>query len=165
MWVKQRIIHYMSKKSQKKRDDDFLHVLLTDAAGVGLLILVPILGPIPGPGGIPLLVAGLGLLGKNHAWARKWMYYVKKHSDSVREIIFPEIKWIQWAWDFVALIVMGLGVWGNFVYEDHKLLKGLTIVVMAGASTLFMMNRNRLVKLDQWFRGGEDDRPKDKPKQ
>jgi len=36
--------------------------IATDAAGYGLILLSLAVGWLPGPGGIPLLVAGLGLL-------------------------------------------------------------------------------------------------------
>lgn len=134
------------------KNNSLLKVVATDAAGVGCLILVPIIGPWPGPGGIPLLIAGLGFLAQNHEWARKWLYYVKKHSDSVRDIVFPNIQWIKWAWDIVALAVMSAGIWGSFVYDDNRLIKLFFIGVMASSSSIFMLNRNRIDVLEKFFR-------------
>lgn len=140
----------MANKSIE-RDNPLWKVIVTDAAGIGCLILVPIVGPWPGPGGIPLLVAGLGFLGQNHEWARKWMYYVKKHSTSVREIVFPNTTWIKWAWDITALAIMSAGIWGSFAFDDNRLFKVFSIGVMASASTIFMLNRNRIDVLEKWF--------------
>ena len=41
------------------------------SVGWMLLALVPIVGPLPGPGGIFLLAGGLILLLRNSAWARR----------------------------------------------------------------------------------------------
>lgn len=126
-------------------------IILTDVAGVICIALVPFLGPLPGPGGIPLLITGLGLLAVNHESARNVLHYVKKHSDSLRTIIFPDVTWIKWTWDAVVLMIMALGTWLNFTAE-WWLLKAMSIGIMAAASTLFMMNRNRIGWLDNKLR-------------
>ncbi len=51
---------------------------------------------ITGPGGIPLVLAGLGLLSINEPWAQKWLHYVRQHSEGFRELFFPDKKAIQW---------------------------------------------------------------------
>jgi hypothetical protein len=43
------------------------------AAGILLWLLIPIVGPIPGPGGIFLFAGGLVLILRNSHWARmRW---------------------------------------------------------------------------------------------
>lgn len=135
-------------------DDDspLWEVIATDVAGVAMLIAVPFLGPLPGPGGIPLLLGGLGLLARNHEWAQNWLHVAKKHSDSLRPMFFPDTKWAKRAWDAVALMMAIAGTVGSFIFEEHRLLKILSIGMMAGASTVFMMNRDRITKLDNFFR-------------
>ncbi len=136
----------MSKKSGKK--NSFLKIVGTDIAAVLVLLSIPIIGPIPGPGGIPLLLTGLGLLSINHDWAKKWLHYVRKHSQSLREIMFPDLSWAKWAWDTVSALVLGAGFWINLT-ADWWLLRGLSIGIMAGATTIFMLNRNRIDWLDK----------------
>ncbi|MFT4532549.1 MAG: hypothetical protein ACI9T8_000573 [Candidatus Saccharimonadales bacterium] len=138
----------MARKSNK---NPLWKVIATDLAGVFLLILVPILGPLPGPGGIPLLIAGFGLLAVNHDWADDAVNYVKKHSESLRGMIFPEKLWAQRAWDLVAVLLLITGTLMNFVVE-HWVLVALSYGVMAGSTTVFMMNRNRLAWLDKQLR-------------
>ncbi len=132
----------------EKPKNSLIKIIGTDIAGIICLILVPILGPLPGPGGIPLLVTGLGLLALNHEFAQKWLRYVKKHSDSIREIVFPDVTWIKWAWDIFCVVLLCVGLWLNFTAE-WWLLKGLSVGIMAGSSTLFMMNRDRISVLDK----------------
>ncbi len=140
--------YYINMTSSKRQQPSKLKVIGTDIAGVTCLILVPLVGWLPGPGGIPLLITGLGLLAINHEFARNWLHYVKKHSQSLRDIIFPEIKWLQWLWDAVAVSMLIIGTILNFQAE-HFLLKGFSIGVMAGSTTVFMMNRKRLDWLER----------------
>jgi hypothetical protein len=46
--------------------------------GFVLIVAAPIAGPIPGPGGILLFAAGLILVLRNSAWARKRFARLKK---------------------------------------------------------------------------------------
>lgn len=43
--------------------------------GIILMAIAPVLGPIPGPGGLPIFVAGLVLVLKSSLWAKR--HYVK----------------------------------------------------------------------------------------
>lgn len=133
------------------KHNSLLKVIMTDLAGVGCLALVPLLGPIPGPGGIPLLLTGLGLLAVNHEFARSWLRYAKKHSKSLSDIVFPDVTFVKWAWDIVALLVLGFGLWLSF-NSEWWLLEGLSIGIMASSSTIFMLNRDRITKLEEYFK-------------
>ena len=145
------MLSYTIHMARKQNGNSLLKVILTDIAGVGCLILVPFLGPLPGPGGIPLILAGFGLLAVNHDWADDAIHYVKKHSESLQSIIFPDKTLVKWAWDILALLILTIGLWVESTAE-HWLIKGLSIGAMAGASTLFMLNRNRLAWLDKQLR-------------
>ena len=138
----------MNMSSENRQQTSKLKVIGTDIAGIVCLILVPLIGWLPGPGGIPLLITGLGLLSINHEFARNWLKYVKKHSTSLRNVVFPNITWIQWTWDIIAVLMLVVGTVVNFQAE-HFLLKGFSIGVMAGSTTVFLMNRNRLDWLDK----------------
>lgn len=139
--------------NSKKDSKNSLHkIIATDAAGIGCLILVPILGPLPGPGGIPLLISGLSLLAVNHESARAALDYVKKHSDKLREIVFPDTTWAKWTWDaiVVLLIVSGTIIQMN---ADWWLFEIISLGLYAGSTTIFMMNRDRITWLDNKIRG------------
>jgi len=51
-------------------------------AGVALLVL-------PGPG-IPLVIAGLGILGRRHAWARSAAHKIRKHASKWLDRVRPK---------------------------------------------------------------------------
>jgi len=126
-------------------------VILTDIGGVTLLLLVPIIGPLPGPGGIPLLLAGLGLLSVNHERPQKWLHYARLHSKSLRDIVFPDQKWVKIGWDVFAVFLLIGGTWLNFLAENW-FWKGMSIAVMASSTTVFMLNRDRIAWLDNKIR-------------
>ena len=122
--------------------------VLTDVGGVLCLLAVPFLGPIPGPGGIPLIIAGLGLLAVNHDWADNMLQYVKKHSQSLRGIIFPNKIYIERIWDIVAVLIMSGGIILSFT-NNHWVLQGISIGFVATSTTILVLNRNRISKVEK----------------
>ena len=137
--------------AMKKNRNPLWKVVLMDVAGVCCLLIVPFLGPVPGPGGIPLLLAGLGLLAANHDWADNAIQYVGKHSSSMREIMFPNKPTVKLAWDFGALLLAVLSVWLNST-SQNLLLDGVSIGIMTTATGIFVMNRKRLDWLAKAFK-------------
>lgn len=119
-----------------------------DIAGYGCLLLVPFVGWLPGPGGIPLLLAGLGLLSINNTWAKRLLHYVRQHSESLRDVMFPDRKAIQWAWDIavIALLVAGYTL---DLKTNGLFFRGVSIGMYALASTTFLFNRHRLRWLEK----------------
>ena len=141
----------MTKNKQTRRKNPLWKIILADLAGVIALLLVPIIGPLPGPGGIPLLVAGFGFFAINHDWADNAVHYIHKHSESLRGVIFPDIPWVMWLWDGVAVFLLLSGTIMNFLVH-WWFFEIVSIVVMASSTTLFMLNRNRIAWLDRILR-------------
>ena len=57
--------------------------------GILLVIVAPLLGPLPGPGGIPCALAGLTLMMRNSSWARRRYVRLKRR--------FPKHgAWVDW---------------------------------------------------------------------
>lgn len=137
--------------AKKNPETPWWKVLLTDILAVFLLMLVPFLGPLPGPGGIPLLIAGFGLLAINHDWADNAVLYIQKHSISLRHVVFPNVTWVKWAWDITALMLL-LGGTALNIYAENWFFKGISIGIMASSTTLFMLNRDRLTWLDKFLK-------------
>jgi len=133
----------MNKTKTTQRKNPFWKVIAYDLAGVGCLILVPILGPLPGPGGIPLLLAGFGLLAVNHDWADNAIIYTKKHSENMIKIVFPDKTWTKWFWDIGLISIFMFGIWVDSLSELFWFTV-LGLLINATATTLFMFNRGRL---------------------
>lgn len=118
-----------------------------DIAGFTCLLLVPLVGWLPGPGGIPLLIAGLGLLSIHNDWAKRLLHYVRMRSESLRDIFFPDNRLVQWAWDLFVVLLIILGTLIS-IYAENRFIKAGSVAFYAIASTTFMFNRHRLKWLE-----------------
>ena len=78
----------------KRKNRNFAKRIAIDIAGFGLIIISPFLGWLPGPGGIPVFLAGLGILSLNYDWAenllkdfeQKRLEFVEKYLVSNKKI-------------------------------------------------------------------------------
>lgn len=83
----------------------------TDAAGYGLILLGIASGWLPGPGGIPLVLAGLSLLSIHNEWAQRLKDYIIKDGGAFLRKLFPSSKLAQTAYDILALSMIALALW------------------------------------------------------
>jgi hypothetical protein len=123
----------------------------TDILGFAMLLAVPLVGWLPGPGGIPLLLGGLGLLSLNHEWAKRLLHEVKTKGTNIYEVIFPENKKIYLVYDFLG--VQGLII---SIYFATVVTKSFTLALsIAGiffTSGLLLANRKRLDKITRFIK-------------
>lgn len=117
--------------------------ILTDLAGIACIVAIPFVGPLPGPGGIPLLILGLSLLAKNNSWANRLLEYVKNSGDKLGKIIFPEKPAIQLAWDGVAALLIVIGIYCG-IYLNGWLRTFLAITPVALGMSIVLFNRSRI---------------------
>ena len=120
--------------------------ILIDIAGFAMLLGALAFGWIPGPGGMPLLLGGLGLLSINHAWARKLLTTIKEKGTSLYTIFFPDNKKIHWLYDIVGIIVGSLALY-IITLETKNLTQSLAVAVVFISFGLLVTNRRRLEKL------------------
>jgi len=122
--------------------------VLVDAAGYALILASILTGWLPGPGGIPLLIAGLGLLSINNTWAKRLRMLVVEHGGKIVKILFPRWPWLEWAYDIVALLLLTV----TFLLAlRHAHIWELGIATTAFFIALFiaLTNRDRLNRLKQ----------------
>jgi len=120
--------------------------ILTDVAGYFLILAGIATGWLPGPGGIPLIVAGLGLLSINNAWAKELRLWVIANGGKAVKILFPRWIWLEWLYDIVAIGLLGLTF---FLEMRHVSLWQMGLGVSAFFIALFiaLTNRDRLNRL------------------
>ena len=120
--------------------------IAVDAAGYGPIVLAGLTGWLPGPGGIPLAIAGLGLLSINNKWAKDLREYALKNGGRLMKIIFPKHPIAQWIYDIVAV---GLFAVAAYLGWRHAALWQISIATMAFFAAIFiaLMNRERLAAL------------------
>ena len=128
-----------------------LRRILIDTAGYLLILLGILLSPLPGPGGIPLILTGLGLLSIENAWARRLKNYLQHHSLKLMTKLFPDRRHIQFSYDFlVLLLVTTMLVW---LHTDHtRRVITITLGVLFGCLTILLINRNRGQRLEHFLR-------------
>jgi hypothetical protein len=117
-----------------------------DAAGYLLIIGGITTGWLPGPGGIPLIVAGLGLLSINNAWAKRLRIWVVQNGGRAVEILFPKWPWVEWGYDIVAFLLLVV----TFLLEirhAHLWEMGLGVTAFFIALFIALTNRDRLKRL------------------
>lgn len=117
--------------------------ILTDIAGYGLILLGILLGWLPGPGGIPLILAGLGLLSINNLWARRLRDYLLKHGGRIVEILFPPNRWVEWLYDGVTVVLLVVVAWLGFTHSKAWQM-GIASALFFLALFIALMNRDRL---------------------
>ncbi len=119
---------------------------LTDFVGILLLIGALLLGWIPGPGGIPLLLAGLGLLAINNKWAENILIKLRDKGEDLAKIIFPTNGKIQIIHDFMSVLLATLGMY-LVIDKPNKILMYLGFPLIILGITEFLFNRNRIYKI------------------
>jgi hypothetical protein len=120
--------------------------IAVDAAGYFLILAGIATGWIPGPGGIPLIVAGLGLLSINNAWAKRLRVFVIENGGKALDILFPKNSWVEWAYDLLVLLLFALTV---VLEVRHASIWQISLGVSAFfiALLIALTNRDRLKRL------------------
>ena len=116
-----------------------------DITGVVLILISPLLGWIPGPGGIPVFLAGLGLLSVHNEWARKLLIWAKKNANQLLQNIFPLDKPnIIVLHDIIALILFVSAI-GFYFVLNKPFIYIVPIMLTAIATFWFLYNRRRYI--------------------
>lgn len=130
----------------KKNDRSLAKRILIDIAGVLVILSSGLVGWLPGPGGIPVLLAGLGLLATNHEWAERWLNQIKTNGTKLYELVFPENKRWYLFYDLIGVLLLAGAFWVKYL-TTKKWLDAAGIVVIFFSVSLLLMNRKRLEKL------------------
>lgn len=121
---------------------DKAKVILIDILGFACIIGSVLLGWLPGPGGIPLLIIGLSLLANNHEWAEKILAKVKAEGMHWFDKIFDGSTKTRWIVDILTIIVIGGSVLLINI-ATRSTLKTVGISLIIAASFMFLSNRRR----------------------
>lgn len=117
------------------------HIVI-DIAGVALIIGSILLGWLPGPGGIPLFIAGLSLLAINYAWARRLLKKGRSSGQQILQKLFPDNRRVKAAYDVLAPMLFVLGI-TLFFRNGYALVKATSIWLCFVAVAVFLFNRRR----------------------
>jgi hypothetical protein len=129
----------MSFKKHTKR-------IAIDTGGYLLLLAALLTGWLPGPGGVPLAIAGLGLLSINNKWAKDLREYLIENGGKIVQFIFPKHPVAQWAYDAVAITLYAVAAYLGW---KHAAIWQVSVAASAffAATFIALMNRERLKNL------------------
>ena len=116
-----------------------------DGLGVFLIIIAVPIGWLPGPGGIPLVLIGLGLLAKNNKWAKNLMNNFEAKARHYSDIIMHANPVLKFALDIISFVALGLGI-----YLTLKMNGSYAVVGMAPITSgfiLLLLNRKRGIRI------------------
>jgi hypothetical protein len=121
----------------------------TDSAGYGLITLGVAFGWLPGPGGIPLIIAGLSLLSVYNPWAARLKIRLIKDGSSLVNRIFPANQYIEAIYDVVSVIAL-LVI--SYLFWQHQAVWEISLAIFLFFITAFiaLMNRSRLQRIERF---------------
>lgn len=134
----------------QKKNRGRLQTILIDILGLLLIVAAAPVGLIPGPGGLILFAAGLGLLASNHVWAENLLLRVKDEGGKIGEIIFQSNPKIQLLIDLLSIGLLAGGIY--LAMEATGLLRTASVSLIILGTILLFGNRHRFKKLTAKFK-------------
>lgn len=123
-----------------------LKKIFSDFLGILLIISAILFGWLPGPGGVPLFLAGLSLLAANHEWARRLLEYIKTKGLKLADSFFKDHPVLIALYDTLAVLLIALAIF-IFATYTKSLLHAASIVMFFVGLGLFLGNKKRLKRL------------------
>ena len=114
--------------------------VIYDIVGLLLIIISPLLGSIPGPGGIAVFLAGLGLLSVHNDWAKKFLHHAKNNADNLLNYIFLDTPKITLLHDVIGILLISLAI-AVYAYAPSPF--SFTIPIMLLSTGMFWLLYNR----------------------
>jgi hypothetical protein len=125
-------------------------VILFDTLAIFCFIGVLLFGIVPGPGGLPLFIAGLALLAANHQWAKSWLETAKVKGVSVKKFIFPKNQAVRYLYDILAVATLG-GATYLYLATVNRLFRGVAIAIACCALFIILLNRDRFERINNFL--------------
>jgi uncharacterized protein (TIGR02611 family) len=100
---------------RKIRANPRKHLIYRIAVGIVgglLLILAPLTGWLPGPGGIPLFIAGLAVLASEFEWAQRVLMRVKEWVQALTHWTGRQPGWLKALGTVALMACVLLAIWG-----------------------------------------------------
>ena len=136
------VLYTWWKQQPKTVRKPFVFVL-----GLVLIAAAPLVGWIPGPGGIILFLLGIAILASEFDWAESLQeFFLKKVPAEVKKRWRPTPKW-EVAFDSTAALML-IGALAFAYYRLFAPVLSLGI----GGFCLFLFNRDRLTRLKRSLR-------------
>ena len=127
----------------KRQNHSFAKRIAIDIGGFGLIIAGILFGWLPGPGGVPLVLAGLGLLSLNYVWAEKLIKDFDKKRIEYTDKYLQADPLTSKFMDVISILLLIGGVWA-LATQENIFLKGLGLGLAFVGITVLISNQKRL---------------------
>lgn len=117
-------------------------VIIIDTLGFTCILGSILLGWLPGPGGIPLLIIGLSLLANNHEWAERILHKVKVEGVRIFDKLFDGSTKVRWIVDIITVLIISGSVL-LIQNATRSTLRTIGISLLIAATFSFLSNRKR----------------------
>lgn len=142
---------YTSGMTTAQKERPLYQRILIDIAGFGLMIIAPFLGWLPGPGGIPLFLAGLGLVATNHVWAENLLKDFDRRRTEFTDKYLMASPRISRSIDAVMILALIGGAYIMFTV-DPLLIRGIGIALVSLSFIILLSNQKRFERLAKFFK-------------
>lgn len=112
----------------------------TDIAGYGLILLGIVTGWLPGPGGIPLILAGLSLLSVHNRWAKRLREWLITKSSDAAEKLFPDNRLVQFLYDTAAVALL---VFSAVLIWKHSAIGHISLAILGFTLCIVLASFNK----------------------
>ena len=128
--------------ASKKNPRPLYQRIAIDVAGFGLMIISPFLGWLPGPGGIPLFLAGLGLVSLNHEWAENILKDFERKRIELTDKYLMASPRISLTIDVLCTGLLCVGAFIAFT-QDSLAIRASGIGLISGMLLILASNQKR----------------------
>ena len=136
---------------KQRKERPLYKKIAIDVAGFGLLIAAPLTGWLPGPGGIPLFIAGLGLLSLNHEWAERFLMYFERQREEFTDKYLMASPRVSRTIDIVCILIMITGAF-LIVTQQNIFVRGTGIGLLTLTTIVLGSNQKRFERIAKWLK-------------
>lgn len=140
-------------KSKKEihKDRHIIKKIAIDILGFSLMIIAPLIGWLPGPGGIPLFLVGLSLVSLNHEWAENILNDFEKYRVEFTDKVLMSSPKVSLTLDFVFIMVLSVGSYISLTQEPI-LMRGLGLGFISISLLILLSNQKRFERISKYFK-------------
>ena len=129
----------------KKIEKKHIRRIAIDIAGFGLIIISPFVSLLPGPGGLPVFIAGLGILSLNYDWAKRILEnFEQRYKDFVDKHLVKNKK-VSRLIDLLCLIIIATGIF-ILLNAQALIFRSLSNSFISFGTIVIISNQKRLDK-------------------
>lgn len=92
-----------------------IYRIAVGVVGILLVLLGAATGWLPGPGGIPLVLAGLAVLASEFVWAQRLLLWAKERLQDGHAWLQRQPRWVSWMGGAATVAGISCAIWASLV--------------------------------------------------